>query len=287
MRHRWTLAVVFLLLALGVLTPTAQDQKPILVLVSFDGWRWDYIKRAAVPNLRALADRGVRAEGLIPSFPSKTFPNHYTLVTGLYPAHHGIIANNIRDPDFPARFTMGSQTARDARWWGGEPLWVTAIRQGLIASSMFWPGSEAAIQGVRPSEWKPFDDSMPNADRVQQVLDWLALPPDRRPSFVTLYFSEVDHAGHDFGPESPEVLEAARHLDDALGRLVSEIRKLGLLEQTTFVVVSDHGMSELSERRVIFLDDYIDLAKVEVVDWTPVLELAPRDRKSTRLNSSH
>ena len=113
-----------------------------------------------MPNLRALAARGVRSEGLIPSFPSKTFPNHYTIVTGLYPEHHGIVSNNMVDRDFPERFTMTAETARNARWWGGEPLWVTAIRQGLRSSTMFWPGSEAAIQGVRPSEWKPFDDKV-------------------------------------------------------------------------------------------------------------------------------
>jgi predicted AlkP superfamily pyrophosphatase or phosphodiesterase len=274
--RRWTLRVVVLLLALAVLAARAQERQPILVLVSFDGWRWDYINRATVPNLRALASRGVRSEGLIPSFPSKTFPNHYTIVTGLYPEHHGITSNNIADPDFPERFTMTAETARDARWWGGEPLWVTAIRQGLRASSMFWPGSEAAIQGVRPSEWKRFDDNVSNADRLTQVLDWLALPPNRRPSFITLYFSEVDHAGHDFGPDSPQVLEAARHLDEALGQLVSGIQTLGLLDQVTLVVVSDHGMSQLSDRRVVFLDDYADLAKVDIVDWTPVLELVPR-----------
>jgi len=275
MRRR-ILHLVVLFLALAVLAPKAQERQPILLLVSLDGWRWDYIQRFTVPNLRALAARGVRAEGLIPSFPSKTFPNHYTIVTGLYPAHHGIVSNNMVDRDFPDRFTMTAETARNARWWGGEPLWVTAIRQGLRSSTMFWPGSEAAIQGVRPSEWKPFDDKVANGDRLKQVLDWLALPADQRPSFISLYFSEVDHAGHDFGPDSPQLLEAARHLDDALGQLVSGIEMLGLLDQVTLVVVSDHGMSQLSDRRVIFLDDYLDLATVDIVEWTPVVELTPK-----------
>ena len=227
------------------------------------------------PNLKALAARGVRAEGLIPSFPSKTFPNHYTIVTGLYPDHHGIVSNNIDEPGFPERFTMASETAKNGRWWGGEPLWVTAIGQGQRAASMFWPGSEAPIRGVRPNEWRPFDDKLPNGDRVRQVLDWLALPPERRPSFVTLYFSEVDAAGHRFGPASPELREAARRVDDALGQLVSGIHALELLPQTTLVVASDHGMAQLADNRVIFLDDYIDMATVNVVEWTPVLALAP------------
>jgi predicted AlkP superfamily pyrophosphatase or phosphodiesterase len=275
MRRR-ILHIVVLLLAVAVLVPKAQERQPILILVSFDGWRWDYIQRATVPNLRALAARGVRSEGLIPSFPSKTFPNHYTIVTGLYPEHHGIVSNNMVDRDFPERFTMTAETARNARWWGGEPLWVTAIRQGLHSSTMFWPGSEAAIQGVRPNEWKPFDDKVENGVRLKQVLDWLALPFEQRPSFISLYFSEVDHAGHDFGPDSPQLLEAARHLDDALGQLVSGIETLGLLDQVTLVVVSDHGMSQLSDRRVIFLDDYVDLATLDIVEWTPVAELTPK-----------
>ena len=268
--------MVVLLLALAVVAPRAQEHQPLLVLVSFDAWRWDFIDRFPTPNLRALASRGVRARGLIPSFPSKTFPNHYTLVTGLYPEHHGIISNNIADPQFPKRFSTSAETSRDARWWGGEPLWVTAIRQGLRASSMFWPGSEAAIQGVRPTEWRPFDDTVSNGDRLMQVLDWLALPPDSRPSLVTTYLSDVDRAGHDFGPDSPQALEAAGRLDEALGQLVAGIQGLGLIDQVTLVIVSDHGMSQLSDRRVIFLDDYVDLNTVDIVEWTPVLELAPK-----------
>jgi predicted AlkP superfamily pyrophosphatase or phosphodiesterase len=275
------LGAVLTALVLAVLAGAAQQNRPpILVLVSFDGWRWDYITRASAPNLQALASRGVRAKGLIPSFPSKTFPNHYTIVTGLYPEHHGIVSNNIVDPGFPELFSMTSETAKDPRWWGGEPLWVTAIRGGQRADSMFWPGSEAAIGGVRPTAWKPFDDAVSNADRVKQVLAWLTLPADQRPSFVTLYFSETDHAGHDYGPESPQVLEAAHHLDEALGQLVSGVQALGLLDRTSFVVVSDHGMSQHRDNQTIFLDDYLDLSTVEVIDWTPILELAPRSRSS-------
>jgi len=284
---RWSkLGAVLTALALAVLAGAAQQSRPILVLVSFDGWRWDYISRARAPNLQALASHGVRAKGLIPSFPSKTFPNHYTIVTGLYPEHHGIVSNNIVDPGFPERFSMTAETAKDARWWGGEPLWVTAIRQGRRADAMFWPGSEAAIGGVRPTEWRPFDDKVLNADRVKQVLDWLALPPDQQPSFVTLYFSEVDHAGHDYGPDSPQVLEAAHHLDEALGQLVSGVRTLRLLDRTSFVVVSDHGMSQHRDGHTIFLDDYLDLSTVDVIDWTPILELAPLSTSSNSPSSS-
>jgi predicted AlkP superfamily pyrophosphatase or phosphodiesterase len=284
MRTR-SLKLGIVLAVLAVLAGAAQNGRPpILVLVSFDGWRWDYTARANAPNLRTLASHGVRATGLIPSFPSKTFPNHYTIVTGLYPEHHGIVSNNIADPGYPERFSMRSETAVDARWWGGEPLWVTAMRQGQRAASMFWPGSDAPIAGVRPTEWRPFDDALPNADRVKQVLDWMALPPDQQPSFVTLYFSEVDHAGHDYGPDSPQVLDAARHVDEALGQLVSGVRRLGLVDRTSFVIVSDHGMSQHRDSDTIFLDDYFDLSTVDVVEWTPILELAPRPGSSASVD---
>jgi len=249
---------------------------PIVILISFDGWRWDYMARTQVPNLQELALRGVRAEALTPVFPTSTFPNHYSIVTGLYPENHGIVSNVISDPRFPQRFTMSAPTSRESRWWGGEPVWVTAIRQQLRAASMFWPGSEVSIRGVRPTYWKPFDDGVSNAARVGQVLEWLALPDVERPSFVTLYFSDVDDAGHAYGPDSPRVLEAARRLDASLGQLMSGIRKLGLLDRTVVVIVSDHGMSQRARNRVIFLDDYLDLSTVDVIDWTPNLSLRPR-----------
>ena len=270
------LVVLAGLLSVWLRAESPQAPAPIVVLVSFDGWRWDYTDRANAPNVRALAARGVRAEGLIPSFPSKTFPNHYTIVTGLYPEHHGIISNNMTDAAIGERFSMSAPTARIPRWWGGEPLWVTAIKQGRRASSMFWPGAEVEIQGVRPTAWEPYDDHFPNADRVTRVLGWLALPERDRPSFITLYFSDVDTAGHRYGPDRPETLEAAAGLDRLLGDLLTGIEKLGLSSRTNVVVVSDHGMSQQSDTRKIYLDDYVDMATVDVVDWSPVLQIAPK-----------
>src|SRR5262249_8237388 len=141
----------------------------ILILVSFDGFRWDYLNRGRSPHLSAMARTGVRADGLIPSFPSKTFPNHYSIVTGLYPAHHGIISNVIADPAFPVGFITNTPTARDPRWWGGEPIWVTAQRQGHRTAPIFWPGSDVAIGGVLPDAWMRYDDAVSNADRVRKA----------------------------------------------------------------------------------------------------------------------
>ena len=271
---------ILLALALVCAVPSAQrarDEPPILILISFDGWRWDYIDRQPVPNLKALAARGVRAKAMIPSFPVLTFPNHYTLVTGLYPEHHGIVGNTMRDASMPERFTQSSETAKDARWWGGEPLWVTAIRQGRRAGTMFWPGTEAAIGGVRPTYWKPYDQKFATMDRVAQALTWLALPAAERPSFVSLYFEEVDTAGHDFGPDSAELAAAATHLDDALGTLVAGVHALGLDDRASIVVVSDHGMTPVSYDRIVYLDALIDLGTVEILESGANLQITPRD----------
>ena len=276
-RHRFA---ILLALAFACAVPAAQrrtDPAPILILISFDGWRAGYFDRVPSPNLHALAARGVRATGLIPSFPALTFPNHYTIVTGLYPAHHGIVANTMRDPAMPDRFTQSSETAKEAAWWGGEPIWVTAIRQGHRAATMFWPGTEVAIGGVRPTYWKPYDKKFLTPERVTQALTWLALPEAERPSFVSLYFDEVDTAGHDFGVTSPELVTAAAHLDAALGELVAGVRRLGLEDRTSIVVVSDHGMTPLSYDRVVYLDALIDLSTVDITESGGQLFVTPRD----------
>jgi predicted AlkP superfamily pyrophosphatase or phosphodiesterase len=282
-RHRvGRLIVVAALAAIVFRTPqatNAQNVDPILVLVSFDGWRWDYTDRFEVPTVRALASHGVRVRELVPSFPALTFPNHYTIVTGLYPEHHGIVANVIVDPAIPDRFTMSSKTSREAIWWGGEPIWVTAVRQGHRSATMFWSGSEVAIGGIRPTYWKPFDGGLSPEARTAQGLEWLALPERDRPSVVTIYQDIVDHAGHDFGPDSPEVAAAASELDRNLSTLTAGIARLGLADRTTVALVSDHGMASASPERVIWLDDYLDVSTVDVTEWEGLLELSPRDRR--------
>ena len=262
-------------------------ERAIVVLVSIDGFRWDYLDRYPAPNLTRLAVQGVRSEGLIPQFPSKTFPNHYTIVTGLRVANHGIISNNMRAPDIPGEFALSNRDVlADPRWWGGEPIWNTAERQGRIAAAMFWPGSETLIGGRQATFWTPFDDDLPHEDRVNQVLSWLKLPDGKRPSFLTLYYSEVDNAGHDYGPESEQVRNAIGNVDRSLGELVEGVKMLGLDERMHYVVVSDHGMAALSPDRMIVLDDYIDVSTADVVDWAPLLGLVPTDGDAEKLYAS-
>lgn len=233
------------------------EVRPTVVLVSIDGFRFDYFDRYPAPNLHRLAARGVRAP-LVPVFPTKTFPNHYSIVTGLYPEHHGVVENTMYDPSFDALFQISDSVAvADARWWGGEPLWVTVERQGQIAASCFWPGTEAAIEGVRPHYWLHYDTRVPDSTRVRQVLDWLSLPAAARPTFVTLYFSEVDHAGHDAGPDSPAVARAVLQVDGAIGRLLDGLEARGLTDRVNVIVVADHGMSPISPDSVVALDEYL------------------------------
>jgi len=261
----------------------AGAQRPRVVLISLDGFRADYLDRPGAVNLRALAARGVRAERLIPAFPSKTFPNHYTLVTGLTPEHHGIVANAMRDPEL-GLFRINDPTkVRDARWWGGEPIWVTAEKQGRRAASYFWPGSEAPIGGVRPTWSMAYEHTRANAMRVRRVIEWLGMPPDSAPAVITLYFSDTDDAGHANGPLARETDAAIATVDRAVGDVVAGIARLGLTDVVNLIVVSDHGMSEVSGDRLIRLDDYLDLETVEIVDWTPVAAIAPLDGDTERV----
>lgn len=279
------LAVLLLLTACSGTAPTPGPAPVVrsgdraVVLVSLDAFRWDYLDRPGAKNLRALAARGVRAERMIPSFPSLTFPNHYTLVTGLYPEHHGIVSNTMRDSVLGSFRISDSIAVTDARWWGGEPIWVTAVRQGRRAGAVFWPGSEAAIGGVRPTRWMKFNDSFSNSARVDSVLTWLTLPASQAMSLVTLYYSDVDHAGHDAGPATPAVDSAIALVDSMVGLLVKGIEARGLSGRVNLIVVADHGMTPLAPERSIFLEDYIAMDDVDVVDWGSMGALRPKPGK--------
>jgi predicted AlkP superfamily pyrophosphatase or phosphodiesterase len=226
--------------------PNAPHQrgKPYVLLISLDGFRHDYAERYGATNLLALGRAGVRAEALVPVYPSLTFPALYSMVTGLRPANHGLVHNHFHDPRTGKTFVFNDgMSASQGEWFGGTPLWVLAEQQGMRSANFFWVGSEAEIQGVRPSYWAPYDGSIPHSTRVRQVLDWFQLAEDLRPHFVTLYFSDVDSAGHQFGPDSAEVRDAVRHVDASLSELLKGLRELPL--KVNVIVVSDHGMEEV------------------------------------------
>jgi predicted AlkP superfamily pyrophosphatase or phosphodiesterase len=242
----------------------AQQAKPYVVLVSLDGFRYDYARKYGAKHLLQFGAEGAMAsEGMIPSYPSLTFPNHYTLVTGLYPEHHGIVANRFYDPVRKQQYSMSDPAAeRDGSWYGGTPLWSLAEKQGMRSACFFWPGSEAEIAGERPSYYLNFDDHFPDGQRIDQVIAWLRLPAAKRPHLITLYYSNVDHAGHEYGPESPQTAAAVAHVDALMGDLETKLAQLAL--PVDLIVVADHGMERV-QGDWINLDKFVDLSSFTTV----------------------
>jgi predicted AlkP superfamily pyrophosphatase or phosphodiesterase len=246
-------------------------QKDLVILVSIDGFRNDYLGRGLTPNLLALAQQGTVAKKFEPVFPTITFPNHFALITGRYPDHNGIVNNTMYDPSKTVQvFRLSDRHAiENPLWWNeGIPLWVTLNRQGKRSSTLFWVGSESPIQGIQPNDWLSYDHGLSSLDRTKQLLRWLNRDDQDRADFATLYFSEVDSKGHEFGPESPELNASLVSADQAIGELLQGLRTLGLLEKTTLVVTSDHGMAQIAPDRAVDLSTYAkELGSVRI-QWT-------------------
>jgi predicted AlkP superfamily pyrophosphatase or phosphodiesterase len=226
-------------------------ETPYVLLISFDGFRYDYVSQYDLPNFKAFISNGASAD-LIPSFPSKTFPNHYTLVTGLYPGHHGLVDNYFYDPTLKVKYSMRDpKMVVNPAFYGGTPLWQLAQQQGLKSASVFWVGSETPVQGMFPTYYLPFDDSYPDAKRIDQTMAWLQLPEKDRPHFVSLYFSLVDHAGHDFGPSSDELKRSVMKADSLVGDIMQNLKKLSF--PVNVIIVSDHGMMSMKSGAETFV----------------------------------
>ncbi len=269
------LTVILIAPAVQANAQAPETRTPVTILVSIDGAHPSYLRRGDTPHLDALADAGSAAM-LRPSFPTKTFPNHHTIVTGLHPDRHGIVDNVMEDPEWTRRrFTLGDQqTSLDPFWWrDAEPAWTTAERAGIRTGTMFWPGSEVEHDGIRPSAWSRYDMNLTEAQRIEVVMDWLRRPADMRPRFITLYFDTVDWEGHEHGPNSEDVRAAMRNVDALLGRLIAGLE--GLSQPADFVIVSDHGMAETSSERVILIDDWLEPETYNLLSSGPYISLAP------------
>ena len=262
-----------------------KDLKPTVILISLDGFRYDYLEKYKPKNLNRLAGEGVRADWMIPSFPTKTFPNHYAIATGLYPEHNGIIENNIYDKNFDAVFSLGNRAeVQNPRWWLGEPIWVTAEKQGQIAAAFFFPGTETKIMGFQPDYWKEYDGKIPNLTRVETVLSWLDLPSEKRPTMITMYFSDTDDAGHNFSPDSPETADAVAKVDEDLGKLLDGLKQRKIYDSVNLIVVSDHGMASVVPQNAIFLDDFINFDDTERILWTnEITQIFPKAGKEDEM----
>lgn len=252
-----------------------------LILISIDGFRWDYFDKVETPNFDRLIANGSKADGLKTSYPSKTFPNHISIVTGHYPSNHGIISNYFYDADFDEYFYIGagSTAAQDGKWIDAEPIWVTIEKQAKRAMIMFWPMSDAEIMGIRPSKYYVYNEDPTNLDRMDQILSWLLHTGNARPSFLASYFSVVDSKGHSYGPDGDETIEAIRVVDKAIGHLIDGLEAQNILNEVNIMIVSDHGMTETPDTKVINIADYINLDDVVTVGGGPFMEIRPNEGK--------
>jgi len=276
------LYVLVLLVMLGCQQKSVQKTpKNPLLLISFDGFRYDYLSRTDTPNFDSLAAEGVLAEGLISVFPTKTFPNHYSIATGLYPENTGLIANNMYDQKFEEWYRISKREAvENKKWYGGEPVWNTVEKQGLKAGTMFWVGSEAPVQGMRPSYWKKYDGNMADRARIDTVLKWFTYNEDRKINLGTLYFELVDDAGHDYGLESDSLDMAIQKADSLMGYLKKRAVEKELWDKLNIIILSDHGMVNLSADKMILLDDIIDIDHIERMVWAPATMIQPKEDKT-------
>lgn len=268
----------FLFLLLFVVISGCTQKKSYVVMLSLDGFRWDYTDSVPTPNLDYIAQNGVKAKSLKSSFPTKTFPNHYSLVTGLYPDHHGIVHNSFYDPVTDREYRIYDREAvEDGTFYGGEPLWVTAEKQQMISASYFWVGSEADIQGIRPTYWKKYDEGFPFSTSIDTVIHWLQLPEEKRPQLVLFYNSEPDHVGHSFGPDDDRVKEKVVYLDSLVGDFLQKLKDISIADQVDFLLVSDHGMTGLTKEKTVYLSDYISTEWFERIEgYNPIYLLQPK-----------
>ena len=255
-----------------------QEKKPYVILISADGFRSDYAEKYNAVNLLRLSGQGVRADHMLSSFPSLTFPNHYTIVTGLYPSHHGLVDNTFYDTKRDQVYTMGNKKfVADGTWYGGTPLWVLSEQQQMLSANYFWVGSESDIQGIRPTYYFLYNEKTAIESRIETVKKWLQLPESKRPHFITFYFPEVDHEAHIYGPDSKETGAAVRFVDESIGKMVAEITTLNL--PVNYIFVSDHGMTKIDNNKAIPLPSSIDTFKFFVPSAEAVLHLYAKEKR--------
>jgi predicted AlkP superfamily pyrophosphatase or phosphodiesterase len=248
------------------------------LLISFDGFGHDYLQKTDTPNFDSLVTGGVQAEGLIPVFPSKTFPNHYSIATGLYPENTGFVGNTMYDPKWDEWYRIRDREAvEDGKWYGGEPIWNTLEKQGIRTGTMFWVGSEADIQGMYPTYWKIYDENMPGRARVDTVVKWMSGAEEKAVDFATLYFSDVDTKGHRYGTDSDSVKNAIHRADRLIGYLKQQMQQNNLWPNTNIIIVSDHGMVDQSAGKTIRLDNIIDMDDTERIIWGPMTMIQPKE----------
>lgn len=256
------------------------QNNPTTILVSLDGFRWDYLNHTESYYLNSIADEGVRALSLKSVFPTSTFPAHYSIITGLHPENHGIIANSFHDLYSGEKFSIGSATMNESKWWRGEAFWETAKLNGIKTASYFWPGSEITVADRRPDFFEKYDHNRPYHNRIEGVLRWLTLPENIRPKFITLYFDATDSQAHKHGIDSPELKAAIALLDSTIHNLDIGLEKLGLKDSVNLIIVSDHGMTPIDKSRIFNLRELIPDDDVYINAMGPFALIQPPKFKS-------
>lgn len=258
-----------------------QQQKPYVILISIDGFRYDYAEKYHAENIKALSNEGVKATSMVPSYPSLTFPNHYSLATGLYPSHHGLVGNYFYDKNRKESYSMKwSRTVKDGTWYGGTPLWVLAEEQKMLSASFYWVGSEANIKGVLPTYYYNYNEAIPNTRRIEIIKDWLLLPAEKRPHLIMVYFPEVDHAGHEFGPDAPQTTQAVQMIDSVIGKLYTAVKSTGL--PVNYILVSDHGMTNVDTINTLKLPEVVDTSKFIIPRGAELVMLYAKNKKDIK-----
>lgn len=262
-----------------------QDNQPYLIMLSLDGFRWDYCDLANTPTFDSLAEIGTKAESLKPSFPTKTFPNHYSMATGLYPDHHGIVLNNFYADDLDLQYKLSNRDAvTNGDFYGGQPIWNVAEDNGITTATLFWVGSEADVDNKQATFWSRYDKKLPLNSRIDSLVNWLSLPLEKRPHLILWYYYEPDNIGHKFGPDSPEIIAEVEKLDKFVGDFFTAMRKLPVFSKLNFIITADHGMAQLSPERVIIIDDIIDTADLAFDNgWNPVYNLKAKSGKKEKI----
>ncbi len=255
--------IIFLIFFILLFGSCNNKQEQYVLLISFDGFRSDYLDWYDTPNMDSFINKGVKSEGLIPVFVSKTFPNHYSIATGLYVENHGLIGNNFYDPRFNEHYSLKDRSkVEDPKFYGGEPIWITAEKQGLKTASYFWVGSEAPINGTSPSIWKKYEHNSPFESRIDSIVSWFSLPINKRPKLCLLYFHEPDETGHNTGPKSKETAKMVTKMDSLFGVLLKKLESTPVSSNLNIIAVSDHGMVEINSNKTISLNDYTDMSGI-------------------------
>ena len=274
------LKIFIYIIIISVSTSIYAENDQYVLLVSMDGFRSDYLDITDTPNFDNMSKNGIRSEGLIPVFISKTFPNHYSIATGMYAENHGLIANSFFASDLNKYYSMRDRkSVENGDFYGGEPIWVTAERQGVKTASYFWVGTEAAIAGVHPSIWKRYDQKVPFDDRIDSVMTWFSLPISHRPRLVMLYFHEPDWTGHEYGPSSAETVDQIQRMDGIIGTIMEKAGNLSIADKLNVIVVSDHGMTEVHPEQTIDLSGYTNLSDVKTTGAGPTVFLSSESSK--------